>query len=157
MAITLVHVKVDIVEMVLFVKVSQIKISAVFLFSFNNIKQLQILMNVHLELISVKSLVNVQIYLEVTLVFATMANRVVRLIVQVNYTKITKKCLFINTAYIRLLEISTSQLLNNIEAVSNHIIKTVSNWYSYQYDGIGNYTQNGGQDMFDREKRVSCL
>ena len=114
-------------------------------------------MNVHLELISVKCLVNVQIYLEVTLVFATMANRVVRLIVQVNYMKITKKCLFINTAYIRLLEISTSQFLNNIEAVSNHITKTIPNWYSYRYDGTENFIRDGGHDMFDGGNRVSCL
>ena len=87
MAIIHVDVKVDIVEMVLSVKVLQLKTISCFLFCFNNMKQIQILMNAHLEIISVKCKVNAQIYLEVTLVFATMVNRVVQLIVQVNQQK----------------------------------------------------------------------
>ena len=73
--------------MVLSVKVLQLKTISCFLFCFNNMKQIQILMNAHLEIISVKCQVNAQIYLEVTLVFATMVNRVVQLIVQVNQQK----------------------------------------------------------------------
>lgn len=66
------------------------------------------------------------------------------------------KNIFIEIKNKHILDISSIQLLNNIEAISIHITQAVRSWYSYTYDGIQAYTiSDGGRDMFDGGNIVS--